>query len=288
MKPVYGKVDCPKQSFFRFNAKTISRSDFLWHFHDVYELNLVVCGRGTRFVGDHIGHYKDDDLVMMGPHLPHTWYSDPLLLNGANVHKSINIQFTANFLGDSLFLEPGWKHVVRLLQIGERGVLFTGHTQRQVSQLVRDLNSHRGPLRLIKFLTILDALGQSSEYEILSGREYNPILDPSSEKRIDKVWRFISENYTRPISLPEAAATANLSVSAFCDFFKRTAGKTFVSYVNELRVGLACKLLVETDRSVSAIAYESGFNNISNFNRRFLEVKKVSPKRYRQQFAVDA
>lgn len=288
MKPVFGRVEEPKQSFFRLNIKRALRSDFLWHFHHLYELNLMVRSRGTRFVGDSIAHYEDGDLVLMAPNLPHTWYADPRLPGSQGPHHSIGIQFTDAFLGEHLLQEPDWKHIGLLFERSARGVNFTGETRQAVAEQIIGLENLRGPARLITFLSILNLLAQCEDCEILSSKEFNPSQHSSSEKRIDKVCFFVSENYTYPITLDEVAEIANLSVSAFSQFFKITIGKTLTAYVNELRVGLACKLLVETESSIADIAFEAGFNNLSNFNRRFLKSKKVSPKIYRQQYLSSA
>lgn len=286
MKPVFGQVERTDQTFFRLKIKKSQRADFLWHFHDVYELNLMVSSHGTRFVGDHIAQYQDGDLVLMGPRLPHTWYSDPLLLGNNGIHHSISIQFTDSFLGAHLFKQKEWRHIGRLLARAARGMRFTESLDRSVPAAILELNESAGPQQLIKFLTILDKLGRSTNYELLSSKQFNPILDEQIKTRIDKVCRYLSENYTRPLALPEIASIANLSISAFCRFFKMTMGKTLVAYVNELRVGLACQMLVETEASIAEIAFESGFNNLSNFNRRFLEIKQISPSLYRRQFLV--
>lgn len=282
MKPVFGMVEQP-QSFFRINRKDKYQAEFLWHFHHFYELNLIIKGRGTRFVGDSIRHYEDGDLVLMAPNLPHTWYGDPRLPANRQPHYSIGLQFSSSFIGEGLQTDPDWKHIRRLLAKSARGIRFIGRKREEAMRMITGLEAASGPARLINFLQVLDLLAKSKRQELLSSRAFEP-QPPASEKRIDKVRSYVSQNYTHPLALEEVAAVAELSVPAFCRFFKATTGKTLVAYVNELRIGLACKLLVETDARISGIAFEAGFGNLSNFNRRFLGLKGVSPVVYRQKY----
>lgn len=282
MKPVFGMVEQP-QSFFRINRKDKYQAEFLWHFHHVYELNLIIKGRGTRFVGDSIQHYEAGDLVLMAPNLPHTWYGDPRLPDSRKPHYSIGLQFSAAFIGASLETDPDWAHIRRLLEKAGRGISFRGAQREAAIKKITMLEQLKGPARLVSFLEVLELLTQAKQQETLSNRTFEP-QHPANEKRIDKVRSHVSQNYTHPLTLEEIAAVAELSVPTFCRFFKATTGRTFTAYVNELRIGLACKLLVETEARVSDIAYDAGFGNLSNFNRRFLGLKKVSPLTYRKQY----
>ena len=106
MKPVFGKIENPDNVFLLIKRTEKPRPDFLWHFHHAFELNLVVKGTGTRFIGDHIGHFNAGDLVLMGAELPHTWCSDPTLPQRKGVYHSIAIQFSERFIGDSLRDDP--------------------------------------------------------------------------------------------------------------------------------------------------------------------------------------
>ena len=134
----------------------------------------------------------------------------------------------------------------------------------------------------------MDLLGKAdkSEKRELSSIEFNYPFQPNEQSRIDKVCTYINKNYKKPLRLEDVATIANMSSTAFSRFFKKSTGKTFVNYVNELRIGWACKLLIETEMTIAEICYEVGFNNLSNFNRRFYERHKMSPRRYRQEFGA--
>lgn len=277
MKPVYGEVSEPRHAFFRINRKMNYQAEFLWHFHHVFELNLILKGEGSRFVGDSIAHYRDGDLVLMAPELPHTWH-------GRGPHQSIGLQFAEMFLGPEVLHDPEWQHIRSLFERARRGLRFHGRSRKAVAQKVEALEALNGPQKLIGLLAILDTLARSRECLQLCSREFVPALKTDAERRIDKVCSYVAENIAGRVTQPEAARVAGMSQSAFSLFFKRTLGRTFTDYVTELRVGRACQMLIETDESVAGIAFQVGFNNLSNFNRRFLGLKKVSPLTYRKQY----
>ena len=277
MKPVFSQVEEQQISFFRVNHKVNYRAEFLWHFHHVYELNLIIKGSGRRFVGDSIAHYESGDLVLMSPELPHTWH-------GAGAHESIGLQFTDDFLGAGALNHPDWEKLRALLAQARRGLELTGKAQQTLGKQIQQLVRLKGVPRLTVFLNLLDELSRARGLRPLCSRQYTPVLRDDSERRIDKVCSYVAQHYTRRVTQPEAAAIAGMSVSAFSHFFKTTMGRSFTDYVIELRVGHACKLLIESDDNVADVAYASGFNNLANFNRRFADVKRVSPKVFRRQY----
>jgi AraC-like DNA-binding protein len=284
MKPIFGKIENPDHSFLLVKRTDKPRPEFLWHFHHAFELNLVVKGAGTRFIGDHIGHFNAGDTVLMGAELPHTWCSDPALPRRRGVYQSIAIQFGDCFIGDSLLDDPEWRHIRLLMKRATRGLSFRGKTRETARKKILELTELSGPAKLSCFLGILDALAQSNEYQFLASQDFAPALPQENETRIDQVCTWINRHYAEEITLSEAAALINMSVSAFSRFFKRAMGKSFTDYVTELRLSHACKLMLETDVSISEAAFQSGFNNLSNFNRRFLERKNVSPRAFRQSY----
>lgn len=286
MKPVYGKIENSGHSFLLIKWTDKPKLDFLWHFHHAFELNLVVNGTGTRFIGDHIGHFNAGDLVLMGAELPHTWCSDPALPQGTGMYQSLTLQFSDRVLGDSLHTDPEWHHVRLLLKRAARGLNFHGKSREVARKKMLELTELAGPARLCCFLSLLEALTHSEEYQSLASHDYAPTLPSANETRIDKVCTWINQHYAEEIALPEAAALVNMSVSAFSRFFKRSLGQSFTDYVTELRLSHACKLMLETDASISEAAFQAGFNNLSNFNRRFLERKNISPRVFRQSYQL--
>ncbi len=276
MKARIERVSTGDAASFLCRRRIDSRFGFTWHFHPEIELTLIVRSRGRRFVGDSIEPYEDGDLVLVGPNLPHTWSSDP---RRKGRHEAVFCQFPREFLR-----APELAGVDRLLERSGRGLRFTGRTQKSVARRLEGLDRLQGLRRLASLLEILDELSRSREARPLSGRRYVPGLRHGDAERIDRVCRFLNERCLERVTLSQAAGVAHLSIPAFSRMFRRSTGKTLVAYLNELRTGQACRELVETERAVSDIAFASGFNNLSNFNRRFRALKGLSPRDYRRAF----
>ncbi|HEV3028720.1 MAG TPA: AraC family transcriptional regulator [Planctomycetota bacterium] len=281
MKARIERISTGDAASFLCRRRTDARFGFTWHFHPQIELTLIVRSRGRRFVGDSIEPYEDGDLVLLGPDLPHTWHSDP---GQKGRHEAVFCQFSRDFLGEGFIRSPELGMVDRLLERSARGLCFTGRTQRAVARRMDGLDRLQGLARLAALLEILDELARSRDARPLSGRRYVPGLRRGDAERIDRLCRFLNERCRDRVTLAEAARVAHLSIPAFCRMFRRTTGKTLVEYLNELRTGLACRALIETERPVSDIAFGSGFNNLSNFNRRFRAQKGLCPRDYRRAF----
>ncbi len=273
------RIPAPPLSSFVWKRRRDPRFEFAWHVHPEVELTLIVSSRGRRFVGDHVADYADGDLVLLGSNLPHTWHSEP----GRRArHEAVVVQFPETFLGPGFLEAPELRPVRRLLERARRGLRFAGRPQRAAARRLEEMERLDGLARLRALLEVLELLARARDARPLASAGFVPSLRKSDLERIDRVHGFLAERYAGDVSLPETARVAHLSVPAFSRFFKRRTGRTFVAYVNELRLGRACRLLIETDRAVSDIAFASGFNNLSNFNRRFLEARRMSPRDYRR------
>jgi AraC-like DNA-binding protein len=283
MRATIEKLTTPQQSSFIYRKKTATRFDFNWHFHPEYELTLIVHSRGKRFVAGDISDYHDGDLVLIGPNLPHTWSSQPLDNRRAR-HRACVIQFRETFLGDTFFDRDEVSPIKRLLRRSVNGLSFSGRARQLAARRILGLDQLSGFHRLLELLEILDVLARSRRARIISDPGFVPALHRADHRRIDQVCTFINEHYTHPIKQPQVARVAGMSPSTFSSFFKKAVGRTFVDYLNELRVGHACRLLIDTDLSVVSVSHQSGFSNLSNFNRRFLRMKQMSPRAYRSQY----
>jgi len=281
MKAKVERVSPGGAASFICRRRTDPRFGFTWHVHPEIELTLIVRSRGRRFVGDSIEPYEEGDLVLLGPNLPHTWDSDP---RRKGPHEAVFCQFSESFLGPDFLRAPEMAAARRLLARSAQGLRFSGRTQKAVARRMDGMERLQGLARLAALLEVLHLLAGSRDVRPLSSREFAPSPRPADADRIDRVCRFLNERCTGRIRLAEAAAAAHLSVPAFSRFFRRRTGRTLVAYLNELRTGLACRELIETDRSISDIAFDSGFNNLSNFNRKFLELKGMNPREFRRQF----
>lgn len=282
LKPQFEKVAQNSQSYFVSRHIQVASFEFSWHFHPEYELTLILNSSGRRFVGDNIDVFRPNDLVLLGPNLPHTWYSNP---DSEQPAEAIVVQFSTEFVNAVFPAQPELKAITDLLQLAARGVAF--NNSQQLASRISQLNELSGIARLTEFLNIVDQLALTSgELKFLSSSGFVPNLAKSDWLRIDQICSYINEHYTRALSEHEVAEVGGMTTSTFSRFFRRSTGHNFVSYINELRVSLACKLLVESDLSVTAIALQVGYNNLSNFNRQFMRSKNMSPRHYRQQFRL--
>lgn len=278
MRAVIEQLLTPAEASFHYLVRTDSSFGFQWHFHPEFELTLIVSSEGRRFVGDHIADYRSGDLVLLGPNLPHTWRSE----GGGRKHRAIVIQFRRDFLGSVFFDRPELAGVVKLFGESSRGIVFAGPARAEAAERMQRMNDLVGMPRLLELLAILNLLAESKDASTLASAGFAPMLDERNHRRIDKVCAYIMKNEQSRISQSQAAAIAHLSPAPFSRFFRRATGKSFVQYVNELRIGRACRLLIETDKPITAIAHDAGFENLSNFNRQFEKLKGMPPREFRK------
>ena len=255
-----------------------------WHYHPEYELVLVIRSKGRRMVGDHIGHFEDEDLVFMGPHLPHVWVNDPEFFTGkADCYAdAIVIHFSEAFLGKDFFNIPEMETFKNFLRLSHQGLAIHGRARAQINALMKKMIPMNGLQRLSALLTIFDILASTTEYETLASQGFIQKNTLKSSDKFRRINEYIMLNFQEEISLSEVAQVASMAVTTFCNFFKENFRMTFVEYVNTLRVGYACKLLAESDVHIVEIAYKCGFNNLANFNRQFKKNKKMTPSEYRK------
>jgi len=272
------QADC-----FTIFTRTKSTFDFPLHYHDDIELNLILNGKGAkRVIGDHIEEIGDDELVLIGPNLQHAWFGDNF---ADNQITEITIQFHKDFFDEKFLLRNQLRFVRMMLEKSVRGILFSVQTTKQLIPRIRDLGKKQGFDSVLELLSILHDLSISRNYKLLSDISFNNSDKLSyNSRRIDKVMAYSRLNFQKPISLSEVAHLTNMTESAFSRFFKLRTGMTFIDSLIEIRLGHASRKLIETTESISEIAYNCGFNNISNFNRIFKKKKGCTPKELRESY----
>ena len=257
-----------------------------WHAHPECELVLVLESGGYRLVGDNLTPLKPGDLVLVGANLPHMWQNDEHAA-GSNRHvHCLIVQFEESALRPTLLNLPAALPVRRLLQRAAVGIQVTGRTRTRAAALMMQLTTLGGLQRVGIFLQILGLLADSRQCHTIASMGFHPHYSQASERdrrRIDRVCRFIHERLGQPIRLAKAAHAAHLSTAALSRFFRKHLRRTFPEFVNELRIGRACRLLTETDWAITRIASECGYANLSNFNRHFLRLKRTTPRQYRNR-----
>lgn len=260
--------------------------DSNWHFHPHYQVFTVLEGSGTRFIGDDIRHFEAGDTVFLGPNIPHLWRSDRAYFEGNADLKThgIVVYFTEDFLGEHFFQKPEMHTLRQLLEKGRRGLDITGNAREYVKKSLQELVVSDGFGSVLQMLTMLHHISLSSEVSYITSVGYVNTHKVSETERMQKVHEYVMKHFKEEIRLNEVAALTNMTEAAFCRYFKSRTNKTFSDFVSEIRVGYACKLLVEEKYSVTQICYESGFNTVSNFNRQFKNLTNKSPLQYQKEY----
>ena len=252
-----------------------------WHYHDEYELHLIVATSGKAFVGDWIGQFQPGHLVLTGPRLPHNWVSMDMPEGGVE-QRDLVIQFPHDPLVSAAAVIPELAEVLPMLERAKHGIEFFDLGERAQAHWQR-VKSARGARRFAAFCEFLADLSASTDYRLLSSVQLQSEDDDESLDQIDAVVSRITEHLSQPFSAADIATELGMSESRFSRFFRRATGNTFTDFVNRVRINRACQLLMETDKLITHICYEVGFNNVANFNRRFLEIKGMTPSEFRKQ-----
>lgn len=276
----------PKESFI-FKDLVGSYFNPNWHFHQEFQISLIVKGKGTRFVGDHVQTFNEGDLVFTGPNLPHLWRSDEAYFDkGSNLKtRGLVIYFDHELFSKSLLEKEEFYKINKLIERSARGMEFYGATKKKVIRLLMQISKQSGFNRIIKLFEIVNLLAQSDDYNLLSSLGYNNMFKSEDTEKMRIVYEYVMTNFKTKISLKEIASMLNMTTTSFCRYFKPRANKTFTRFVNDIRIGHVKKLLYEDNLNISEICYECGFNTLSNFNRQFKAVTNMSPYEYRSLFS---
>jgi len=253
------------------------------HFHPEFEINYIFNAKGgKRIVGDHIGEIGQRELVMAGPNLYHGWenYNN----NPKEQLHEITIQFPRELFTESLLDKNILKPIRELLQNANRGILFSEDTIGMVETKLLSLSQKRGFDSFLAFQSLLYDLAISRDQKMLTNMSFQRQYDFHNSERIEKIYSYIKENYGQKLKLEDAAKLVNMSVISFSRLIKQRTGKSFVDFVNEIRLGYATRSLIESSKSISEICFECGFNNISNFNRTFKKRQGCTPSEFRTNF----
>lgn len=254
--------------------------------HPDIELNLILKSNGVRFVGDHIDIFKEDDLVLLGPKIPHSWRNDSFFDQESKPEaQAIVIRFNEYFLGKDQYKLRELNKLRELFKRAERGLLICGKGKERIIASIFKMKEYQGMERLIIFLGILNAIMNTCDLITLSTEGFMSSLTTKYRERMNKVYGFVTANFRSKISLDQMAAEVNMNTSAFSRYFSQVTGKSVTEFLQELRLGYACKLLTDTDLNVSEVMLEAGFNNQAYFNKLFFERKGMAPKDFRKEYS---
>lgn len=251
------------------------------HFHPECELTLIESSHGLRFVGDSIQRFEPGDLVLLGSGLPHYWENPPDWQGEAG---SVVVQFLEEMLGEHWLDAPELSGVRRLLGRAQRGVRFSGRASVLVAEKMRRMTTLESMPRMLLLLETLHDLSQMKEAELLASAGYSPVFNVEDQSRLSRVLDYVNGSIAEGVEQREAARRAGLSPAAFSRYFRRKLGHTFGDFVNEVRIGRICRILMdEPERSVAEVAFATGYNNLANFNRQFRRRTGMSPMAYRRK-----
>jgi AraC-like DNA-binding protein len=267
---------------FSLFSRSKKEFDFPLHFHEEFELNFIQNAAGAkRVVGDHVEEIGNMELVLVGPNLQHGWFTNKCK---DKIINEITIQFHRD-LFDEKFLNRNQMSFIRiLLQRSSRGVLFSQETSLSIMPRLIQLPQKHGFDSVLELMSILHDLSTSRNFRTLSDVSFNTETLSYNSRRIEKIMAFLNNNFNETITLGDAAKIAGMAEVSLSRFFKLRTGKTFIDTLNEVRLGHATRMLIDTTNSINEVAYKCGFNNMSNFNRIFKKKKDSTPKEFRQTY----
>lgn len=281
--PLLQKLPLSKDSSFIYERYESPNFETPWHFHEEIEIAIMEKGYGKKIVGNHTSEYHEGDVFLLGSNLPHWFRADNIFYKTDSEIKpsSLVIQFNVGSFGQTFFKLIEMEKVNDLFQKARAGILFYGNTKNEIRRIFDENFNNVGLKRMLGLIEMLHIMANSEEYTQLSKLGIVGISAKDSE-RMQVIFDYIYNKYTEDIDLNELASKVGLSSAAFCRYFKSRTQKTFIEYLNEIKISNACRLLKETDHSIIEICYETGFNNLSNFNRQFRKITDQNPNNYRK------
>ena len=278
MKVAFERVNPDPESSFKIFTPRLN-DFFYWHFHPEYEIVFISGADGTRHVGDHISKFEDSDLVFIGPNVPHLNFDYGI----KGPYEKIVVQLKEDFLDNAFSQLPELATIRELFEKARNGIGFYGDTKQRIGERLKAITTKDRFQQLLEMLSIFHELAKSKEMTLLNSQPIDDHYNLKEQQRIRSINRFIEENHQRKIDAEEVAALVNLSLSAFCRYFKKMTRLTFTEFLNQYRINQAKKLLLQ-DKNVTEACYESGFASLSYFNRTFKKVTGDNPLHFKKQF----
>lgn len=287
MQPKLEKIPFNHLSSITVKREITPYMDYPWHYHPEFEIIFVEKSYGIRFMGSHIGNFSDGDLMFISSGLPHVWKNDrDFYQDNKDLFVDVYvIHFRKDAFNEGFFDLPEFTQIRKLFLLGQQGVLVReGEDHKRISSLIKQVVSSSGIDRLILFLKTLDAFANTKEYDLLSMIGYENSVDLADAERINTVMNFVMTNYSEEVKISKVAKLISLTEASFCRYFKSKTHKTFSQFLNEVRILNACKLLVDSNLTITQICYNTGYNNISHFNRQFKLITGLTAKEYAKKY----
>jgi AraC-like DNA-binding protein len=287
MKPIFLEKDTQagEYSFFARYAE-VPHTFNQFHYHKEYELIYNIENSGTRFIGDSIRRFTNHDLVLVGPNIPHYWQSDDQYFAGdpSIIAKVALVQFVDDFLGNKFMQIPETAGIRDLLNRASQGIQIRGDEALIIGEKIVQITKQTSWKRLTQLIEVMFMMSEAKDYQLLASRGFCDAHKVGNEERISIIFGYIIKNHHRDYKLEEAADLANMNTTSFCKYIKKATSKTFSEILNEVRIGFACKMLINTEDPISQVAYNCGYQNVPYFNRQFRIIKERTPQEYRMMY----
>lgn len=285
MKPQLLKVTSNPVGSFNVRRDDVPYLNNRWHYHAEVELIFFKEGNGTQFIGDSIKRFRSGDVVLVGAQLPHYWRFDDAYFNGEKMKADIAVvHFCEDFWGSAFLNLPENKPIKTILEKAQRGIQVQGESKDDIGSLIESLLTAEGPRKIMTLMEALLKIERSPNNVSLSSIGFHHDYAETENDRINAIYNYSLANFKRKIQMEEMAAVANISPNSFCRYFKSRTRKTYTQFISEIRVGHACKLLIEDSMNVKQICYESGFHNFASFHKHFKMITGKSPLSYQKSF----
>lgn len=281
MKPHYKPIPSESKLFKVEFQKTSKEFYYPWHYHSELELAFILSGKGVRYVGNSIENFYDEELVLLGSHLPHTWNTS---IEQDQPVTAIVIYLKEEFFDNNWMQSIEFESIRNLATLMAKGMKIDKKVTLQLKQKFFDLLSASPFEKLMILLQVLEYLSHNQNYRFLCEQEFTGEFNDTDKTRINTVYDYIQKNYQTQISLADIASKLNMTEEYFSRYFSKTMKKPFFEFLNEYKINRACKLLIETDKQISEIGYAAGFESIPFFYRQFKKFKDCQPKTYRMNY----
>ena len=285
MSALFEKINIKDNASFSIGIFQDNLEKCSWHYHDYYEISFITEGFGKRIVGDSIEEFQPGDLVFIGRNLPHVWISNKeTFAPNSRSLEMVFLQLPPEVFTNDFLALPELKYVANGLKQSERGIRITGDTLNQVSNIMLQLPYLNNFERFLQFFKLMNLIGQSNDLVPLASVTYKNLQFDIKNKRILTIHEYLMKNYRESIDLKEIASLVNMAEGSLCRFFKSIVGITLFEYLNKIKVDFACKLLMDMNLTILDVAIDSGFNNLSHFNKQFKQMTGIPPREYRLRF----
>lgn len=284
MKPVLRQITATPQYSFVVRKDIGNKMLSNWHYHPEIELLYFKRSVGTWLIGDRIGHFKSGDIILIGTNLPHCFRHEYVKQQKEMRGECICIKFEPDLFGDIFLSLPETKAIKNLLVKCGRGLQIVGRTRKQLAEKMNKIIMSSPSKKLISLLGILEQIAESREIQTLSSNGFTQLAAGSDTDKIKTIFEYTFNNYSEKISIEDVADLLNMTRQSFCRYFKNKTRKTYIQFLMEVRIGHACRLLVEDEKNVKEISYDCGYNNISHFNHQFKSITQKKPLEYKRDY----